>query len=91
MSDPRCVMLDYDEEEIDPIDDAITLKGWEGDETEWLRRTPAREAAPDLLDACEAMLNRLDYLRNLWGDEGVTRTLCDQVRAAVARAKGETP
>ena len=45
-------------------------------------------AAPDLLDACEAIQNRLTYLRNLWGDEGVTRSLCDQVNAAILKAKG---
>jgi hypothetical protein len=43
-------------------------------------------AAPDLLAACEAVIDRLDYLRSLWGDEAITRNVADQVRAAVARA-----
>jgi hypothetical protein len=44
-------------------------------------------AAPDLLAACEAILDKLDYLRDLWGDEGVTRSLCGKVRTAVLNAK----
>ena len=49
------------------------------------------EAAPDLLAACEKVLMNLDYLRATWGDEGVTRTVADAVRAAVAKAKGGQP
>lgn len=45
-------------------------------------------AAPDLLAACETVLTKLDYIVNLWGAEGVTRTIQDQLRAAVAKAKG---
>ena len=47
--------------------------------------------AAALLDfeaACEAMLAKLDYLTGLWGQEGVTRSLQDQIRAAIAKAKG---
>ena len=45
-------------------------------------------AAPDLLAACESVLTKLDYLVNLWGAEGVTRTIQDQLRAVVEKAKG---
>lgn len=48
-------------------------------------------AAPDLVAACQAVAARLDYLSNLWGQEGVTRTLQDQLRAAIAKARGEVP
>lgn len=46
-------------------------------------------AAPELMAACQAVLAQLDYLRGLWGDEGVTRRLADQVRAAVKKGGGE--
>lgn len=49
------------------------------------------EAVPDLFEACEEVLMNLDYLRAIWGDEGVTRTVADAVRAAVAKAKGGQP
>ncbi len=49
------------------------------------------KAAPDLLAACEKVLMNLDYLRATWGDEGVTRTVADAVRAAVAKAKRGQP
>lgn len=39
-----------------------------------------------LLAASWAVLSKLDYLRGLWGDEAVSRSLCDQLRAAVAAA-----
>ena len=42
----------------------------------------------DLLEACETVLKHLDYLQELWGKEGVTNTVAESVRAAVARAKG---
>ena len=42
----------------------------------------------DLEAACGAMLAKLDYLTGLWGQEGVTRSLQDQIRAAIAKAKG---
>ena len=42
----------------------------------------------DLEAACGAMLAKLDYLTELWGQEGVTRSLQDQIRAAIAKAKG---
>lgn len=45
-------------------------------------------AAPDLLAACEQVLSRLDYLTELWGQEGVTRGVQDALRAALAKAKG---
>ena len=48
-------------------------------------------AAPDLLAACEAVLDRLDYLRGLWGDEAITRRLGDQIRAAVTATRGRVP
>ncbi len=44
-------------------------------------------AAPALLEACQAIADRLDYLSELWGQEGVTRSLMDQVRSALALAK----
>lgn len=40
-----------------------------------------------LVGACELTLDRLDYLRNLWGDEGVTRATVDKIRAALAAAR----
>jgi hypothetical protein len=45
-------------------------------------------AAPDLLAACEAVLSNLDHLSDVWGQEGVTRTVQDRLRAAIAKAKG---
>lgn len=45
-------------------------------------------SAPDLLAACQQVLARLDYLTSLWGQEGVTRGVADQLRAAVAKAEG---
>lgn len=48
-------------------------------------------AAPALLEACQAVANRLDYLSELWGQEGVTRSLMDQVRSALALATKEDP
>lgn len=52
------------------------------------RRAIRASALPDLEDACEALIAKLDYLTGLWGQEGVTRSLQDQVRAAIAKAKG---
>jgi hypothetical protein len=37
-----------------------------------------------LAEACQTFLGQLDYLRNLWGDEGVTRSVADKARAAIA-------
>ena len=34
-------------------------------------------------EALVSVANRLDYLRNLWGDEGVTRRIADAVKAAL--------
>jgi hypothetical protein len=45
----------------------------------------------DLLAACEVALANLDYLTETWGQEGVTRTVQDKLRAAIARATGGTP
>ena len=59
--------------------------GHDEDETEANARLIA--AAPALLDACQAIANRLDYLSELWGQEGVTRSLMDQVKAALALAE----
>ena len=47
--------------------------------------------APALLEACELTLSNLDHLTDVWGQEGVTRTVQDKLRAAVAAAKGATP
>lgn len=44
-------------------------------------------AAPELYAAARAVLDRLDYLRNLWGDEGITRGLADQLRAAITKSE----
>jgi N-acetylglutamate synthase/N-acetylornithine aminotransferase len=35
--------------------------------------------------ALEAVVGNLDYLRNQWGDEGITRTVRDKVQAALDR------
>lgn len=45
-------------------------------------------ASPDLLEACEGVLSKLDYLTRLWGDEGVTRGVTGRLRDALAKAKG---
>jgi hypothetical protein len=41
-----------------------------------------RDAA---VGVCRSTLERLDYLRGLWGDEGVTRRVADMLRAVVAQ------
>lgn len=46
-------------------------------------------AAPDLLEACEAALANLDYLREQWGFHA-SREMTGKLRAAVAKANGET-
>jgi hypothetical protein len=45
----------------------------------------------DLLAASWAVLSKLDYLCGLWGDEAITRSLRDQLRAAVAAAAKPEP
>jgi hypothetical protein len=47
-------------------------------------------AAPDLYDACKEVLDKLDYLTGLWGQEAITRRLQDRVREVVARVDGGT-
>lgn len=49
-----------------------------------LERLTARIA--ELTEASQAVLANLDHLRDVWGDEGVTRTVCDKLRKAI-----ETP
>ena len=56
---------------------------------EWRANARLIAAAPELLRVCLDTLNRLDYLRSVWGDEGITRGLADALRAAVARATGQ--
>lgn len=46
-------------------------------------------AAPDLLEAAEAIVARWDS--PLWKDQPHTGTFIDQLRAAIAKAKGEQP
>lgn len=41
--------------------------------------------APGLYLACRAVVRKLDYLCNLWGSEGVTRTLRDGLVSAMER------
>lgn len=43
-------------------------------------------AAPELLEVLEAVDSKLTYLQKLWGKEGVTDGIVDQVRAAIAKA-----
>ena len=45
-------------------------------------------AAPDLLEACEEVLDKLDYLRSFWGDEAIASTVADKLREAVNKAMG---
>lgn len=45
-------------------------------------------ASTDLLAACEAVVAKIDYLRSVWGDEAITKGVCDQIHAAIAKAKG---
>ena len=37
----------------------------------------------DLEEAIRYALNQMDYLRKLWGDEGITRNVADRLREAV--------
>lgn len=46
-------------------------------------------ASPDLLEACQAFVDRYEYLAKLWGEEGVSRGVADKIRAAIKKAKGE--
>ena len=46
-------------------------------------------AAPDLLEACEAVLFQLDYLQNLWSKEAITERLTERLRAVVKKANVE--
>ena len=46
-------------------------------------------AAPELLEAAEAIVARWDS--PLWKDQPHTGTFIDQLRAAIAKAKGEQP
>lgn len=39
-----------------------------------------------VIDAGKAVLAKLDYLQSLWGKEGVTNTLAEQLRLALADA-----
>jgi hypothetical protein len=43
-----------------------------------------RDQRDTLAEACRAFLGQLDYLRGLWGDEGVTRTIADKARHALS-------
>jgi hypothetical protein len=43
-------------------------------------------AAPDLLEACQAVAAKLDYLQQLWGKEGVTEGVAQKLQAAIAKA-----
>lgn len=43
----------------------------------------------DLLDALHLVKSRLDYLRELWGDEGITRSVVDKVNAAIAKVEAQ--
>jgi hypothetical protein len=47
-------------------------------------RDAARDQRDTLAEACRAFLGQLDYLRGLWGDEGVTRTIADKARHALS-------
>lgn len=52
----------------------------------WNQR-PAEDAAAKLFEASQAILARLDYLRGLWGDEGVMRRMADQIREAISKVR----
>ena len=43
----------------------------------------ARMHRDRLAEACEVVLDRLDYLRNLWGDEAITHNVADRLREAL--------
>jgi hypothetical protein len=43
-------------------------------------------AAPELLEACQAVAMKLDYLQQLWGKEGVTEGVAQKIRLAIAKA-----
>ena len=48
-------------------------------------------AAPELLEACQALKADLDYLQNLWSKEGITDGNVDRLNTAIAKATGGQP
>lgn len=46
-------------------------------------RERAEQRAGELEEACQAALGNLDHLTDVWGQEGITRTVQDKLRAAV--------
>jgi hypothetical protein len=44
----------------------------------------AYEQRDTLAEACRAYLAQLDYLQDLWSKEGVTNTIAEKARAALA-------
>ena len=48
-----------------------------------------REERDVLLDACNFVLRHLDNLTDVWGQDGITKTVQDRLRAAIAKAEGE--
>jgi hypothetical protein len=44
-----------------------------------------------MVEACRAVVDRLDYLTVTWGQGGIPKSLVDQVKAALALATKEDP
>lgn len=53
---------------------------------EWNQR-PLEDAAAKLLDACEALSERISWRRSLMGKDDVLRQLKDQARRAIDQAR----
>ena len=54
---------------------------------ECLATVAVMAAGKDLLAACEAIHDRLDYLQGLWGAEGVTQSQIQTLKAAIEKAR----
>lgn len=48
-----------------------------------VRLESAEKQRDDLADILREVSTRLDYLRNLWGDEAITRRIADRISAAL--------
>ncbi len=53
-----------------------------------LRAIKALRREERLIEALRRVDEQLDYLRNLWGDESITRALADKVKAALKDQPG---
>jgi hypothetical protein len=73
---------------LDPI--AAILKLNPDDHEDYAMRTAQLfAAAPELLAACRAVMMNIDRLTEIWGPEGVTRTVRDTLKRAIDKAEGK--